>query len=621
MVCVLNEDSFTPLIPEEPAMSHLTFDRRDWKFIMHEQHRYDRLLDIPRFAEFDMDTFDAIVDEGAKFAEERVAPLNGPGDVEGCTLVDGRVQTPSGYAKVWSEMRGQGWNGAAHSPEFGGQGLPYSIVAIFHEALGAACTAFSMYSGLTSGAGHLIETFGSDELKNTWVERMYTGEFGGTMCLTEPNAGTSVGDGATSATPQDDGTYRIDGAKIYISGGDADFYDNVVHMVLARVKGDAPGTKGLSLFVVPRQLLNEDGSVGEWNNVTCTGLEHKLGINGSATCQLAFGADGPTTGWLIGEQSQGMRYMFQMMNEARIECGLQGVSIANAAYQQALAYAKERVQGPDLDDLKGTSVEIIRHPDVRRNLMLMKSYAEGTRALIARAALYADFAHYNDDERSENLLEMMTPIVKAYSTDKGFKVAELAIQVFGGYGYTRDYPVEQYLRDVKIASIYEGTNGVQALDLVGRKMRMKGGAVFMEYVQDLARFISRLDEHEELAGLKETMQRAQGALGEVAFFISGTAKGNLKQAMLQATPFLELFGDVMVGHQLAEQAHVALTKLKELVGTGTPTREQREADRDVAFYAGKVDTAKFFAAEVLVQAPGKAKSMSTGESAALDMVW
>ena len=294
--------------------------------------------------------------------------------------------------------------------------------------------------------------------------------------------------------------------------------------------------------------------------------EHKLGINGSATCQLSFGADGPTQGWLIGEQSQGMRYMFQMMNEARIECGLQGVSIANAAYQQALAYAKDRVQGPDLEDLKGSSVPIIQHPDVRRNLMIMKAYAEGTRALIARAALYADFAHYNGDERSENLLEMMTPIVKAYSTDKGFKVAELAVQVFGGYGYTRDYPVEQYLREVKIASIYEGTNGIQALDLVGRKMRMKGGAVFMEYVQDLARFIGLLDEHEELSGLKSALQRAQGALGEVAFFISGTAKGDIKQAMLQATPFLELFGDVMVGHQLAEQAHVALTKLRRRWG-------------------------------------------------------
>lgn len=602
-------------------MSHLTFDRRDWKFIMHEQHGYERLLEIPRFADFDMEIFDAIVEEGAKFAEEVVAPVNGPGDLEGCKLVDGRVKTPDCYAKAWKAMRAQGWNGAAHSPEFGGQGLPYAIVAIFHEALGGASTAFSMYSGLTSGAGHLIETFGSDELKQTWVERMYSGEFGGTMCLTEPGAGTAVGDGLTSATPREDGSYSIEGNKIYISGGDADFYDNVVHMVLARVKGDAAGTRGLSLFVVPRQLLNEDGSPGEWNNVTCTGLEHKLGINGSATCQLSFGADGPTQGWLIGEQSQGMRYMFQMMNEARIECGLQGVSIANAAYQQALAYAKDRVQGPDLEDLKGSSVPIIQHPDVRRNLMIMKAYAEGTRALIARAALYADFAHYNGDERSENLLEMMTPIVKAYSTDKGFKVAELAVQVFGGYGYTRDYPVEQYLRDVKIASIYEGTNGIQALDLVGRKMRMKGGAVFMEYVQDLARFIGLLDEHEELSGLKSALQRAQGALGEVAFFISGTAKGDIKQAMLQATPFLELFGDVMVGHQLAEQAHVALTKLKATVGSGSPTREQREADRDVAFYAGKVDTAKFFAAEVLMHAPAKAKSMTSGEAAALTMVW
>lgn len=601
-------------------MSHLIFDRRDWKFIMHEQLGFDRLLDVPAFKDFDMETFDAILDEAAKFATEKIAPINKVGDEQGCKLVDGRVQTPEGYAQVWQEMREQGWNGAAHSEAFGGQGLPYSIVLAIHDAFNGACQAFAMYQGLTSGAGHLIETFGSDALKQKYVARMYSGEFGGTMCLTEPQAGTMVGDATTSATPRDDGSYSIEGNKIFISGGDADFYQNTVHMVLARVKGDPAGTKGLSLFVVPRVLVGDDGSLGALNNVEVTGLEHKMGINGSATCSISFGADGPTQGWLIGEQGEGLPYMFQMMNEARIECGLQGASLANASYQQALAYAKDRKQGPDLEDLKGDSVEIINHPDVRRNLMIMKAYAEGCRALLAQAAICADLAHYGGDEEAQDMVDLLTPIAKAYPTDKGFKVTELGVQVFGGYGYIKEYPVEQYLRDVKIASIYEGTNGVQALDLLGRKMRQKGGALFMTYVQQLAGFLGTLDGHDALGPVKEYLTAAQGALGEVAFWISSTARGDRKLAMLQATPFLELFGDVMVGHQLAHQARVASEKLTAKIGTATPTVEQQAADRDVAFYAGKIASARFFASEVLLYAPAKARAMTSGERAALDVV-
>lgn len=601
-------------------MSHLIFDRRDWKFLMHEQLGFDRLLEISNFEDFDMEMFDVILDEAAKFAVEKIAPINKVGDEEGCHIEDGRVKTPTGYAEVWKEMREQGWNGAAHSPEFGGQGLPYSIVLAIHDAFNGACQAFAMYQGLTSGAGHLIETFGDDGLKNAYVARMYSGEFGGTMCLTEPQAGSMVGDATTSAEPTGDGSYLIEGNKIFISGGDADFYANTVHMVLARVKGDPAGTKGLSLFAVPRVLQDGDGNLTDFNNVEVTGLEHKMGINGSATCSIAFGASGPCQGWLIGEQGQGLPYMFQMMNEARIECGLQGASLANAAYQQALAYAKERKQGPDLEDLKGDSVEIINHPDVRRNLMIMKAYAEGSRALLAQAALYADLAHFGKDEHAQDMVDLLTPIAKAYPTDKGFKVTELAVQVFGGYGYCREYPVEQYLRDCKIASIYEGTNGIQALDLLGRKMRQKGGALFMTYVQELAKFLPTLDGHEALGSIKDRLTAAQGALGEVAFWISSTAKGDRKLAMMQATPFLELFGDVMVGHKLAEQARIAADRLVELVGTATPSVEQQEADREVAFYAGKVHSARFFAAEVLHFAPAKAHAMTSGERAALDVV-
>ncbi len=606
-------------------MGHLNFDRRDWQFLMHEQFDFAGLIDLEPFADFDMETFDAIVEEGVKFAVERLADLNPVGDRQGCRIEDGRVITPDGFVDAWKETRAQGWTAAAHSPEYGGMGLPYSISTVVFEAFNAACQAFEMFSGLTSGAGHLIETFGTEELKATWVERMYSGEFGGTMCLTEPQAGSAVGEASTSALEQDDGTFLVEGTKIFISAGDAEFYDNVVHLVLARIKGDPEGTKGLSLFAVPRDLLNDDGSVGDYNNVSVDSLEHKLGINGSPTCTLSFGADGPCVGYLVGERCSGLVHMFQMMNEARIACGLQGVAQANAAYQQTIAYARERIQGPDINDLKGPSVPIIEHPDVRRNLMFMKAYAEGTRALVAKAALAADYEMHATDpeqaERARNQIELMTPIVKAYSTDRAFKVTELAVQVFGGYGYCQEYPVEQYLRDTKISSIYEGTNGIQALDLLGRKMRMKGGALFMGYVMELSSFLNQLEGIEILLPVHGALGKAGSSLGEVAMWIAKAGQQDRALAMLQATPFLELFGDVMVGQLLADQARIAIEKLEELAGTATPTREQREGDREINFYAGKVDTARFFAAEVLTWAPSKAKAMTTGENAALQMVF
>ncbi len=608
-------------------MSHLIFDRRDWRFLMHDVFDYQALLSIPRYADFDMDTFDAVVEEGLKFIVDRVAPLNPIGDQEGCHLEGGRVRTPSAYEAVWHAWRENGYVGASRDPEWGGMGLPYAVLAPVGEALTAGCQAFAMYSGLTAGAAHLIETFGSDELKQRFVPKMYAGEWGGTMCLTEPQAGSAVGDLLTSATPIEDqpGAYHIEGGKIFISGGDATFYGNVVHLVLARVKGDPEGTKGISLFAVPRQMVDEDGNVGAFNHVSVVKLEEKLGIHGSATCQIAFGGEQPSVGYLVGEERQGLPYMFQMMNGARLECGLQGIGLANAAYQQALAYARDRKQGPDLAGSSPKSVEIINHPDVRRNLMLMKATSEGLRALFAWTARMADFAEHSADEaernRADDLLGLLTPIVKAYSTDKGFRVTETAVQVFGGYGYTREYPVEQYLRDCKIASIYEGTNGIQALDLLGRKMRLKGGQLFMTYVMELGQFV---EAHRETDGVKEAvalLEKAQGILGEVAFWISSHARQNVSLAMLQATPFLELFGDIVVSHVLTRVAAVAAEKLEERIGTVHPTREQREADAEVAFLAGKIDSARFFAREVLTLAPAKAKVITSGEAAALDMVF
>lgn len=606
-------------------MSHLKVDRRDWDFLLYEQLKVERLLELEKYADFDRETFDHVISEGIKFAVEQIAPLNEVSDRVGAKLVDGEIKVPAEFHPVWEEMTQSGWLGATHNPEYGGQGLPLSVSSPFIDAMNAGCMAFFMYGGLTHAAGHLIEVFGDQKMKDTYVENMYSGTWGGTMCLTEPQAGSAVGDATTSATPLDDGSYQIEGGKIFISGGDADIYGNVVHLVLARIKGDPEGIKGISLFVVPKYLVNEDGSNGDFNNVNVDSIESKMGINGSATCTLSFGVDGPTKGYLVGEANQGIVYMFQMMNEARIACGVQGSSLANAAYQQALDYAKERRQGPDVSDMRGPSVEIIRHPDVRRNLMFMKAYAEGTRALLTRAAYWSDLAQAASDEgerqKAQDLIDLVTPIAKAYTTDKSFKVTELAIQVFGGYGYCADYPVEQYMRDVKITSVYEGTNGIQALDLLGRKMRQKGGALFMTYLMHVNELADNHSDKEELAPALQALQRGIGALGELAMWLGNAAKDNLALSMLQATPFLELFGDIMVGELLVHQAAIALDALKERYGKTEFSAEERAADSEIAFYTGKIDTARFFVAEVVRFAPSKAKAMMAGETAALDMVW
>ncbi|MFT6397453.1 MAG: alkylation response protein AidB-like acyl-CoA dehydrogenase [Bradymonadia bacterium] len=604
-------------------MSHLIFDKRDWNFLSRHQFDFEKVLSLPAFEDFDTETCEAIFDEAVKFAQEELAPLNSISDRVGAQFIDGEIVTPPEFTVAWKKMRAQGWNGAIHSTEWGGQGLPFSVATSVFEVFSGACQAFDMFRGLSSGAGHLIESFGTDELKALFVEKMYSGEFGGTMCLTEPQAGSAVGDATTSATPNEDGTYNISGGKIFISAGDAPFYSNTVHLVLARIKGDPESIKGISLFAVPKHLMNEDGTVGAYNNAGVTGIEHKMGINGSPTCTVSFGDGGDSKGWLVGERCSGIVHMFQMMNEARIACGLQGVAMANAAYQQALAYAKDRKQGPDVSDLKGPSVEIIRHPDVRRNLMFMKTYSEGTRALVAKLAVAFDFQHHSSDkalvEKSRDIVDLLVPIVKAYSTDKAFKVCELAVQVFGGYGYCSEYPVEQYLRDTKISSIYEGTNGIQALDLLGRKMRMKGGALFMGYVMELTQFLEGMSEVEELTSVHKLLSRAQASLGEVGFWLAQTGGTDRSLALLQATPFLEVFGDVVVGHLLAEQAQIALDLLEEN-GARTPTAEQLE-DEETAYLWGKVLGARFFAAEVVSLAPAKVESMTHGERAALDMPW
>ncbi|MBI4950530.1 MAG: acyl-CoA dehydrogenase family protein [Myxococcales bacterium] len=466
-------------------MVDLIADTRDVRFALFDHAGFEKLFQTSRYKDLDRPTVEAILDEAFKFARTQLAPMNAVADAEGCSFdkATGKVTVPKPYHEAYKLYRENGWLGFVHTPEWGGQGMPYSLGLACNDFFFGGCLAFCLKMLLGTGAAHLVEVFGTEELKAIYLRKMYEGTWSGTMCLTEAGAGSDVGACRTRARKDGD-HYLIEGEKIFITFGDHDMTENICHAVLARVEGAPEGTRGLSLFLVPKRRVNADGSVGVPNDVTCSGIEHKMGIHGSPTCTLVFGADGACHGWLLGEEGKGMRAMFQMMNEARISVGLQGAALSNAAYQLALAYARDRKQGKH--PATGREVNILEHPDVKLMLLWQKAIAEGTRALLYRAALYFDLAETAEDpkdkERYQGLLELLTPIAKAFSTDRGYEAITLSIQTLGGYGYLREYGVEQLARDTKIASIYEGTNGIQAMDLVARKVPARGGADFNNLV-------------------------------------------------------------------------------------------------------------------------------------------
>ena len=616
-------------------MAEFYVDVRDMKFVVFEQIGVEKLLETEEYSEFDKEDFEAIIEEAAKVAKEILFPLNQEGDRVGAQYhpEDNSVTMPPGFKEAFRQFCEDNWLGMAYNPEYGGMGMPKLIAMACGDFFVGANTSFDLATMLTTECAHLIETFGSDELKNIYLEKMYTGQWTGTMCLTEPQAGTDVGAVKTKAIPNGDGTYRIEGSKIFITFGEHDLTENIVHAVLARIEGDPPGTKGLSLFVVPKYRPNPDGSIGEFNDVKCVGIEHKMGIHASPTCALAFGDDGNCIGWLIGERSKGMRQMFQMMNAARLGVGLQGAAAANAAYQAALQYAKERIQGPHytrMKDKTAPKVPIIEHPDIRRMLMLQKAYAEGLRSMLLHVGLYQDMARIakteEERDRYQGLVEIMTPICKAYGSDMGFRVTEWAVQTLGGYGYCSEYPVEQFLRDVKIASIYEGANGIQALDLVGRKITAKMGANLMTVMAMLNEFITKHKDHPVLADAVARLATARDALNEVnMFFVTSGQGGDILAVLLNATPYLELFGDVLTGYYLLHQAVVAYDKFVGICsekgidpGKKRKVRRLVAEDSEARFYDGKVKTAKFFAHYVLPLAPGKAAAIRSGDKSAMD---
>lgn len=606
-----------------PAQNRYKADLREMRFLLFEQFHLDEILSQAPFEAWGPDEVGMVLDESYKFCCEVLGPLNAVGDRVGCRLEDGAVKTPPGFKEAWDKLYEAGWKTLSVSPDHGGQGAPHSLTAIVEEFLSGANAAFNMYPGLAFGAAELIEHFGTKEQQALYLGPMSNGQWGGTMCLTEPHAGSDVGASTTTATKQADGRYLIRGTKIYISGGDHDLTGNIIHLALARVAGAPPGTKGLSLFIIPKLRVSADASVGERNDVNVGSIEHKMGINGSSTCVLNFGENDGCIGELVGTvENQGMPQMFRMMNGARISVGVQGVAVASAAYLNALDYAKDRKQGPNYTQWKDPTaprVSIIQHPDVRRMLLDMKSRVEGIRALIVKLARHQDAVHVfqgKDDQKAayhQGQVDLLVPLVKAYGSDQSFRICETAIQTYGGAGYTKDYPVEQYCRDAKIFSIYEGTNHIQAMDLVGRKLGQAGGANLQAFLGDVAGFCKANEKHAILGPLVKELEGAHEAVaGSAMRLLSWSHQGKAGLIPLAANRFLEMMSEVAVAWLLLEGAKIALDKTAAL-----PEGDAGAKDR--AFYEGKRQAAAYFARSVLPKVKLDAEIMGREDSSPLDI--
>ncbi|HYC01040.1 MAG TPA: acyl-CoA dehydrogenase [Candidatus Limnocylindrales bacterium] len=606
----------------EAAINFFKTDLRSIQFTLYEHIRIQQLFEHEFYAHLSRQECDQVIDQTVRFCNEMIGPLSQIGDRLGCKLEDGVVRTPPGYKEAWNKLYEMGLPNWRLSLEEGGFQGPSSIGVILAELQSGANTAFSMYPGLTHGAAELVAYFARPEDKARFLPPMLDGRFSGTMCLSEPQAGSDVGAAKTKAVRIDGNRYKISGTKCWISGGDQDMSQNIVHMVLARVEGAPEGTAGISLFIVPKYRVNDDGSVGEFNNVVTASIEHKLGINSSTTAVLNFGESGDCIGYLVGEQENvGMKQMFHMMNGARIEVGVQGLAVASTAYLNALHYARERKQGTSVKRFKDPAapkVPIIEHSDVRRMLMEMKSKIEGMRALTVKLAFNEDMhraltAEGKHDEAAfyKGRVDLLTPIVKAYCSDQSFRVCELAIQVYGGAGYVKDNPVEQYLRDSKIFSIYEGTNHIQALDLVVRKLRGRSGQDLTDFLSDITGFVQRYSDDlavgKEVQMLGEASQALQEAGGALMQYMM-TSK--LDQLTLCCSPFLEAMSELTVGHLLLEAAVIAERER---------TQDERQNQEEFDFYAGRVMSGKFYANFVLPNVLDRCKVITSGDRSALDI--
>ncbi len=560
---------------------------RDMKFVIHDVIGAARYADLPGLDQATPDIVDAVLEAGATMCEEVLQPLNVVGDREGCHYANGTVTTPKGFRQAYNLFTEAGWTALAADPEYGGQGMPAYLALAFNEMVSSSNMAIGMYPGLTHGAYRAIHAHANDELKRTYLPNMVSGKWSGTMNLTEPHCGTDLGLMRTKAEPQSDGSYRISGTKIFISAGEHDLVENIIHLVLAKIVGGPEGIKGVSLFIVPKFLVNADGSFGARNGVRCGSIEHKMGIHGNATCVMNY--DG-AVGYLVGEEHKGMRAMFTMMNEARLGVGLQGYSQSEVAYQNALIYAKDRVQGRSLSGTKApekAADPIIVHPDIRRILMNLKAFNEGARALCLEAGLKADLAnhHPNDADRqaADDWMALMTPIIKGFLTDQGFAHAVNAQQVFGGHGYIQEWGMEQFVRDARIAMIYEGANGIQALDLVGRKLGMKGGQVLMAFMADVDQAIA--DAPSEFAPLAAKLAEAKDHLTQGTMWLMQNGMSNPDNAGAASSDYMHMFGLVALGYMWLRMMAAAKSKID--AGSTDP------------FYATKLVTGRYFLERML----------------------
>lgn len=574
-------------------------DDRDVRFVLKEHLGIDRLLQYDRYRHFTMSDIDMVLECANDIAKNEIAPTFQDADRVGARFENGKVYAPEGFHRLWSLFREGGWFALVNSPEYGGQGLPVIVSEAVQEFFMSANFSFGCYSGMGAGNGVMIEKFGTEKQRDLFVRKLYSGEWGACMCLTEPDAGSDAHMIATKARPDGD-VYAIEGTKIFITSGDHDLTENIVHMVLARIEGAPGGAKGVSLFAVPKIRVNDDGTLGEGNDVQCTGIEHKMGLNGSATCVIQYGENGRCRGHLIGKPGMGLAYMFDMVNLARMAVGLESVAFGANIYANVLEYAKNRIQGTPFGKKGGGRVRIIEHADVRRMLMNIKALTEGMRALVYKAYFMEDLARACPDaeerKRASYRLELLTPIVKAYCSDRVFEICRDGIQILGGYGFCREYPVEQYARDCKILSIWDGTNYVQSIDLVGRKLSMDGGKAFREWIQEIKGFIDQSGVIEEFSGDAELLEEAVGVISRLSGRLGGYSRDGKNDLIpLLSTRFLDCCAEVAVSHLLMEQAAIAIRK-----GAST---DCGDGDRD--FYAGKVAAAHYYVRNYLPNVLGR----------------
>jgi len=610
-------------------VAQLIADRRDIDFVLYEQLDIESLLQAQKYKDLNRKMFTMIINEARNLGIKEILPTYTEGDRTGVEFKNGQVKVPACFHRPYQQFVAGEYIAMAEDIEVGGQGLPRVIKQAAFEYVIGANFAFSAPATLGHGAGKMIELYGTAAQKTLFLKKIYSGEWAGTMLLTEPEAGSDVGALTTSAVKNPDGTYSISGNKIFITCGEHDLTANIIHPVLARIQGAPKGTKGISLFIVPKIWVNADGSLGEPNDIVCTGIEEKMGLHGSPTCSMTLGAKGNCRGLLLGEANKGMQVMFHMMNEARLDVGAQGYLHGSGAYLHALNYARQRLQGRDLasgKDPEAPPVPIIQHPDVRRMLLQMKAYVDGMRSFVFYVAHCFDREATADSdaakERCNGLIELLTPVLKAYCSERGLEICDQAVQVFGGYGYTKEYPVEQLFRDCKITTIYEGTSGIQAMDYLGRKLGLKKGAVFLDLIQEIRHTIDAAQKIKSLEPLAARLTDAINRLSEVAMHLGQKAMSpEFKVAFAYAHPFLTVTGDIILAWMHLWRAMAAVQKLATIVDVddSAALRAKIGANKEAAFYDGQLKTAEFFIYTLLPVTMGKMNAIDAAHGAAVEI--